>query len=169
MKRLFATLLALWLGFALPAHAEGKRTATPYAPAKAVFDIYLDDPAKLGSALYWVRALLNPLLDAPYSYAPEDLSIVVVIHGTEIVTLAKKNQARYQDVVQRMRYYTSLGVTFKVCGDAAADYGYAPKDFQDFVEIVPNAITELVHWQQQGYALVTPQIMSKRFSVEEIR
>jgi intracellular sulfur oxidation DsrE/DsrF family protein len=68
-----------------------------------------------------------------------------------------------------MRYYTSLGVTFKVCGDAAADYGYAPKDFQDFVEIVPNAITELVHWQQQGYALVTPQIMSKRFSVEEIR
>ena len=37
------------------------------------------------------------------------------------------------------------------------------------VEVVPNAINELVHWQMQGYALVTPKIMSKQFSVESIR
>ncbi len=169
MRRLFAASLALWLGFFPPAQAGGRYVAPPYAPAKAVFDIYLDDPAKLGSALYWVRALLNPLVEAPYGYAPEDLNIVVVIHGTEIVTVAKKNEAKYRDVVERMRYYASLGVAFKVCGEAAADYGYGLKDFQDFVEVVPNAITELVHWQQQGHALVLPQIMSKRFSVEEIR
>ena len=169
MRRLLATSLALWLGFSQPAQAEGRHVTPPYAPAKAVFDIYLDDPAKLGSTLYWVRALLNPLVEAPYNYAPEDLSIVVVIHGTEIVTVAKKNEAKYRDVVERMRYYASLGVAFKVCGEAAADYGYAAKDFQDFVEIVPNAITELVHWQQQGYAVVTPQIMSKKFSIEGIR
>lgn len=169
MRRLFAASFALWFGFFLPAYAEGRYVTPPYAPAKAVFEIYLDDPAKLGSALYWVRALLNPLVEAPYNYAPEDLSIVVVIHGTEIVTVAKKNEAKYRDVVERMRYYASLGVAFKVCGEAAADYGYAPKDFQDFVEIVPNAITELVHWQQQGYAVITPQIMSKKFSIEGIR
>ncbi len=169
MRRLFAASLALWLGFFPPAHAEGRHVTPPYAPAKAVFEIYLDDPAKLGSALYWVRALLNPLVEAPYNYAPEDLSIVVVIHGTEIVTVAKKNEAKYRDVVERMRYYASLGVAFKVCGEAAADYGYAAKDFQDFVEIVPNAITELVHWQQQGYAVITPQIMSKKFSIEGIQ
>lgn len=169
MKRLLAASFALWLGFCAPVHADGRHVTPPYAPAKAVFDIYLDDPAKLGSALYWVRALLNPLMEAPYSYAPEDLNIVVVIHGTEIVTVAKKNEARYRDVVERMRYYASLGVAFKVCGEAAADYGYAAKDFQDFVEIVPNAMTELVHWQQQGYAVITPQIMSKKFSIEGIR
>lgn len=169
MKRLFATSFALWLALLSPAQAEGKAVTPAYAPARAVFDIYLDDPKKLGSALYWVRALVNPLMDAPYGYAPEELSVVVVIHGTEIVTVAKKNEARYRDVVERMRYFASLGIAFKVCGEAAADYGYALKDFQDFVEVVPNAITELVHWQQQGYALITPQIVSKKFGVEEIR
>jgi len=43
------------------------------------------------------------------------------------------------------------------------------KDFQDCVEVVPNAITELAHWQQQGYALIIPQIMDKKFSIEAIR
>jgi intracellular sulfur oxidation DsrE/DsrF family protein len=43
------------------------------------------------------------------------------------------------------------------------------KDFQDFVEVVPNAITELAHWQQQGYALIVPQIMDKKFDIESIR
>jgi hypothetical protein len=56
-----------------------------------------------------------------------------------------------------------------VCGQAAEDFGYAVKDFQDFIEVVPNAITELAHWQQQGYALIVPQIMSKTIDIESIR
>jgi len=94
---------------------------------------------------------------------------VVVVHGTEIVTLAKKNEAKYQEAVDRMRYYADLGVSFKVCGQAAEDFGYAIADFQDFVEVVPNAITELAHWQQQGYALITPQVMDRRFDIDSIR
>jgi intracellular sulfur oxidation DsrE/DsrF family protein len=97
------------------------------------------------------------------------MNIVVVIHGTEIVTVAKKNYAKYQNAVDRMRYYAALGVKFKVCGLAAQDYDYNVEDFQDFIEVVPSAITELVHWQQQGYAVIRPIIMSKQFSIEEIR
>jgi intracellular sulfur oxidation DsrE/DsrF family protein len=134
-----------------------------------VFDVYLDDPQKIGSALYWIRSVMNPLQEALYNYSPEDLSIVVVLHGTEIVTVASKNEAKYQDAVERMRYYASLGVVFKVCGQAAEDYGYSVRDFQDFVQVVPNAITELVHWQMQGYALITPKIMDKKFAIETIR
>ena len=134
-----------------------------------MFEFYLDNPHKIGSALYWVRSLMNPLQGDPYGYSPEDLSIVVVIHGTEIVTVAKKNEDKYQEAVDRMRYYADLGVSFKVCGQAAEDYGYALKDFQDFVEVVPNAITELAHWQQQGYALIIPQIVSKSIDIESIR
>ena len=33
----------------------GKVVATPYQPVKAVFDFYLDDPQKIGSALYSSR------------------------------------------------------------------------------------------------------------------
>jgi hypothetical protein len=168
-KTLLAVLASLWLALGTPALAAGKLVATPYAPAKVMFEFYLDDPQKIGSALYWVRSLMNPLMEAPYSYSPEDLSIVVVIHGTEIVTVAKKNEKKYQDAVDRMRYYAGFGVAFKVCGQAAADYGYRVADFQDFIEVVPNAITELAHWQQQGYALIIPQIVSKTIDIESIR
>jgi intracellular sulfur oxidation DsrE/DsrF family protein len=169
MKPTLTLLMLLWLGVAMPVQADGKTVDTAYAPAKVVFEFYLDDPQKIGSALYWVRSLMNPLLDAPYNYSPEDLRIVVVIHGTEIVTVAKKNEAKYQEAVDRMRYYAGLGVSFKVCGQAAEEYGYRAQDFQDFIEVVPNAITELAHWQQQGYALITPQILEKKFSIESIR
>jgi intracellular sulfur oxidation DsrE/DsrF family protein len=97
------------------------------------------------------------------------MSVVVVLHGTEIVTVATKNEGKYQEAVDRMRYYASLGVSFKVCGQAAEDFGYSVKDFQDFIEVVPNAITELAHWQQRGYALITPRIMEKKISIESIR
>jgi intracellular sulfur oxidation DsrE/DsrF family protein len=169
MKLALAVLILLCSSVISPALAAGKWVATPYAPAKVVFDFYLDNPQKIGSALYWVRSLMNSLQAAPYNYTPEDLNIVVVIHGTEIVTVATKNAAKYQDAVDRMRYYASLGVSFKVCGQAAEDFGYAVKDFQDFIEVVPNAITELAHWQQQGYALITPQVMEKKINIESIR
>lgn len=169
MKSFVVALAWLCLGFSVPVQAAGKWVETPYTPAKAMFEFYLDDPQKIGSALYWVRSLMNPLQAAPYDYSPEDLSIVVVIHGTEIVTVAKKNEAKYQEAVDRMRYYAGLGVAFKVCGQAMEDYGYAVKDFQDFIEVVPNAITELAHWQQQGYALIVPQILDKRIDIEAIR
>jgi hypothetical protein len=169
MKAFLLALAWLCLGVILPVHAAGKWVATPYAPARVVFDFYLDNPQKIGSALYWVRSLMNPLQEAPYDYSPEDHKIVVVIHGTEIVAVAKRNEEKYKEAVDRMRYYTELGVAFKVCGQAMKDYGYAVQDFQDFIEVVPSAITELAHWQQQGYALIVPQIVDKTIDIESIR
>lgn len=169
MKSLLIALAGLFLGLSTPVLAAGTWVVTPYAPAKVVFEFYLDHPQKIGNALYWVRSLMNPLLEAPYNYSPEDLSLVVVIHGNEIVTVAKKNEAKYQDAVDRMRYYAGLGVKFKVCGQAAADFGYKVEDFQDFIEVVPNAITELAYWQQQGYALIVPKVMEKTIDIESIR
>lgn len=149
--------------------AEAEIVQTPYAEQKVVFDFYFDEPQKTATALYWIRALLNPLMDEPYGYAPEFMDIKVVIHGTEVVTVAKHNYNKYKDIVERMRYYASLGVEFRVCGMAAEDYGYMRKDFHDFIQLIPSAITELAHWQLQGYALITPQVMAKKYSIEEIR
>lgn len=163
--------LSLFLPMAFTAHAgeKAKFVATPYTEQKVVFDFYFDEPEKINSGLFWIRALMGPLMEEPYGYAPEFLNIKVVIHGTEIVALAKKNYEKYKDAVERMRYYAALGVEFKVCGLAAKDYGYVQQDFQEFVHIVPSAITELAHWQLEGYAVIQPQIMSKKFSIEEIR
>ncbi|MCU7798045.1 MAG: DsrE family protein [Candidatus Thiodiazotropha sp. (ex Myrtea spinifera)] len=148
---------------------RAKEVLPDYQAPKVVYDFYLDDPAKLDSALYWIRALMNPLTESPYDMAPEFMDIKVVIHGTEIVTLVKKNYEKYRDQVERMRYYHTLGVEFKVCGLAAHDFGYVVDDFQPFIEIVPSAFTELVHWQQQGYALIVPQVFIRTQALEDIR
>ena len=172
MRFTFTSLIGLLI-LAWIAVAPGVATElveTPYEPEqKVIFDFYLDDPKKMGAALYWVRSLLNPLTEEPYGFAPDFMDIKVMIHGTEIVTVARKNYDEYKDFVERMRYYATLGVKFKVCGIAAEDYGYSAKDFLEFVELVPSAITELAHWQLQGYAAITPQVMDKKFSIDEIR
>ncbi len=172
LQRAFLACFALALSAALlptPALAQARVVQTPYQNPKALVDIFLDDPAKLGAALSWVRNLVNPLTDAPYSMFPEDIKVIVLLHGTEIVALARKNQERYAELLQRMRYYADLGVKFKVCGLALRDYGYTPADMQDFVEVTPSAITELVHWQNQGYALVPAIVQDKKLSIEQIR
>ncbi len=150
--------------------AEGARYVTPpYEEPKVVYDFYLDDPQKIHAALFWIRSLVNPLMEPPYGFAPEMMDIKVVIHGAEIVTVAKKNYEKYKDAVDRMRYYAALGVEFKVCALAAEDFDYQVKDFQDFIEVVPSAFTELVHWQQQGYAVVRPTILPRHYTIDEIR
>lgn len=160
-----AGIVALSTGTAIAAQFS----QTPYEPQKVVFDFYFNEPQAINSALYWVRGLLNPLSEHPYDYAPEQNSVVIVLHGTEIVTLAKNNYQQYQQAVERMRYYAELGVAFKVCGLSLPEYQYASSDLYEFVEIVPSAITELVHWQSKGYALIRPQIMDKIYAIEQIR
>jgi intracellular sulfur oxidation DsrE/DsrF family protein len=153
------------------AHADSgaEYVQTPYTEQKVLFDFYFDNPEKINSALYWIRSLMNPLMEAPYDMAPEFLDLKVIIHGTEIVTVAKKNYGKYKDAVERMRYYSDLGIEFRVCGLAAEDYSYKREDFYDFIKVTPSAITEIAHWQLQGYAVIRPAVMEKNFSIEEIR
>lgn len=166
--RLFLAF-TLFLNYSLVFSEQATFVQTPYQEPKVAFEFYFDTPTKINSALYWLRSYVNPLTEAPYGYAPELMDIKIIIHGTEIVTLAKKNYTKYKTAVDRMKYYSMLGVEFRVCGLAAKDFGYNLKDFQSFVKVVPSAIVELGHWQQQGYAIIKPQIMDKKFSTEEIR
>ena len=164
-------LLLMLLLCVTQAQAENGATfeQTPYTEQKVLFEFYFDDPAKINSALYWIRSMMNPLMESPYDMAPEFLDIKVIIHGTEIVTVARKNYDKYKDAVERMRYYANLGVEFRVCGLAAHDFGYETDDFHDFIKVTPSAITELAHWQLQGYALIKPEVLEKKFAIEEIR
>ena len=161
-------LVALVSGAATAAEGA-KKVQTPYEAQKVVYDFYFDSPGKISTALYWLRAHIKPLSDAPYNIPPDFLDIKVVIHGTEIVTVARKNSERYKSAVQRMRYYDRIGVEFKVCSLAAQDYGYQTEDFQPFIDVVPSAMAEIAHWQQKGYALMVPTVYERKHSIEEIR
>jgi intracellular sulfur oxidation DsrE/DsrF family protein len=145
-------------------------TYTPYTEnQKIVFELYFDHPEKINTALYWLKAVFTTLGNEPYGYPPDFFDIKVVIHGTEIAALAKKNYYLYSEAVERMRYYSEFGVEFKVCSLSAHEFGYSKSDLPDFVELIPSAVTELVHWQSQGYALVVPKVWEKKYSLEEIR
>lgn len=174
VKSLWLLAAIALLGISLPpqslsADAGAERVYTPYEEQKAVFQFYFDHPQKISGGLYWLLGMFHTLNEEPYGIAPDLLDVKVVLHGAEIVTLAKKNYGKYKKVVERMKYYTEFGVEFKVCATSAYDYGYKPEDFHDFVQIVPNAITEIVHWQMQGYGLVIPQVLEKHHSIEELR
>jgi intracellular sulfur oxidation DsrE/DsrF family protein len=164
-------LLLILTLFPIAANADpgAEFVQTPYREPKVVFDFYFDDPQKINTALYWIRSLMNPLTEAPYDMAPEMMDIKVIIHGTEVVTVARHNYQKYRDAVERMRYYAALGVEFRVCGLAAQDYGYTIDDFQEFIKLTPSAITELAHWQTEGYAVIAPDVKEKRYSIDEIR
>jgi uncharacterized protein len=143
---------------------------TPYSDEpKALFEFYFDEPNKIHAALFWIRSYINTLMAEPYGLAPEFMSIIVIIHGTEIVTVAKKNYPKYKTIVDRMRYYEQLGVEFRVCMDAADDYGYKAEDFHSFIKMAPSAMVEIAHWQSMGYPLIRPIVYEKKYSIEEIR
>ena len=86
LRRLFAWMaLPLMLAASLcsaPAFSQATFVQTPYKNPKALIDIYLDDPRKLGAALNWVRGVMNPLTEAPYSMIPDEIPIIVLMHGT---------------------------------------------------------------------------------------
>jgi len=172
MTRLRLTLTLL-IALLLPAQSfasSAEFVATPYADEqKIVFDFYFDDPEKINPALYWLKGLVDPLMAEPYNLAPDDINIKVILHGTEVVALAKHNYPQYKKAVQRMRYYADLGVEFRLCSIAARDYDYALSDLQDFIQLVPSGIAELAHWQSKGYVLIAPRIQERRKSISEIR
>jgi len=172
MKSLIALVLSLMLFTTATANAarDPRYVDTPYGNhPKVLIEFYFNDPNDINSALFWLRTYMNTMMEEPYNVSSYDMDIKVLIHGTELVTLAKKNYSKYKAAVDRMRYYVDLGVEFRTCAPAMRDFGYQPKDLYDFVKIAPSAMTEIVHWQQQGYALMRPIVLEKKYSIEEIR
>ena len=86
MRKLLLIIALLLASLPLQGMASSaKYVETPYkAEQKVVFDFYLDDPEKINAALYWLKALIDPLMAAPYNTAPDDLDIKVVIQFSEI-------------------------------------------------------------------------------------
>ena len=170
MLRVLISILFFSYASAITADEHQAKFVQPaYKTPNVVYDFYFDHPEKINSALFWIRSLIKPLEEAPYNMAADFMNIKVVIHGTEIATVAKKNYEKYKSAVERMRYYHELGVEFKVCNLAATDYQYKLEDFHEFIDVVPSAFTELVHWQMEGYALITPKILTRDFTLEETR
>jgi len=119
---------------------------------KVVWDFNFSDPRAIGTVFNYV----NALLDATEEFGPheiEPIKVVVVSHGPELVVFAKKNRAKYGELVERAASLAKRGVRFEICRNAATFLGFAAADFHGFAAVVPPAPYALAYWQSKGYTL----------------
>lgn len=119
---------------------------------KAVWDFNFVDPKSVNVVFNNVGALMKAATD----YGPheeEPVKIVIVSHGPEVVVFARKNYAKYKDIVDRAASLSQQGVRFEICRNAAAAQGFAPEDLYGFTHVVPAGPYALAYWQAKGYSL----------------
>jgi len=128
---------------------KGEVMDIDYKPQKVVYDVATKNVGHLTSVLD--RA---SYLSTIYHADPFDASIVIVLHGDEINFFARKNYAKYKELMQRAESLTVGGIiSIRMCRIAAKGHGYEPQDIHGFVKLVPMADAELVRLQtEEGYA-----------------
>jgi intracellular sulfur oxidation DsrE/DsrF family protein len=162
VKNSIAVTFLAGLVFAAQALAQdapyGSSKFSPYSDIdsvkqlRTVWDFNFVDPKAVGVVLNNVNALLKAVAD----YGPQELEpvkVVVVTHGPELVVFAKKNYAKYKDIVDRAASLAKQGVRFEACRNAAAAEGFKPEDLHGFVTVVPAGPYALAYWQAKGYSL----------------
>ena len=176
--------LALWGCVAELPHSTrsapppGTAQFSPYADIddikqlKAVYDFYFPDPKSVPLVLSSIASLMAQTAEfGPHEFEP--LKIVVVSHGPELVVFAKRNYAKYKDIVDRAASLAEQGVKFEICRGAAASLNFVPEDFYGFTTVVPSGPYALTYWQMKGYGLIpggftNPQRYTNEFNKGDI-
>jgi intracellular sulfur oxidation DsrE/DsrF family protein len=119
---------------------------------KVVWDFNFVDPKSVGFVFNYVNALLTAASEfGPHEIEP--IKVVIVSHGPEVVVFARKNYAKYKDIVDRAAAFAKLGIKFEICRNAAMFLGFAAEELHGFVTLVPPAPYALAYWQAKGYTL----------------
>jgi uncharacterized protein len=162
-----ATAVLFAICIALPGFARAQSAQEPYGTAKfesyadidkvkqlkVVWDFNFQDPKTVGVVLN----NLNALLKATSEFGPKEIDpikVVIVSHGPEVVLWAKKNYAKYKNIVDRAASFTKQGVRFEICRNDARALGFKPEDLDGFVTVIPAGPYALTYWQNKGYAYI---------------
>lgn len=119
---------------------------------RTVWDFNFVDPKAVGIVFNNIGALIR----ATAEFGPNEidpLKIVIVSHGPELVVFAKKNYAKYKNIVDRAASLASQGIRIEICRNAAKAAGYQTEDLYGFVTVVPAGPYALAYWQAKGYSL----------------
>ena len=126
---------------------------------KVVFDIAAtpDEPARLNKRLETVARYLNMHVRA--GLEARQLSTAVVLHGraTRAALSEEVFEKRYGEPnpdAELLRRLTQAGVRLVVCGQSAAAFGFRADEFAPDVEMALSAMTALVMFQSDGFALI---------------
>ena len=116
-------------------------------PSRAVLDISVHTIEELRVVLDRAEQLAM----APYPGGGED-SVVLVLHGPEVVFFAISNYEQYRDIVdQAARLDAFEVVDLRICETMMSEYGLEPDDIPSFIERVPFGPGEVERLQREGY------------------
>lgn len=124
------------------------------APPGVVFVIYEYDE----SALTLIMPRLLHYVTLIHQRSP-DLSVAVVSHGEEMLSLTKGNAAIYPEVHFDLKaMVTKFDVLFHVCGSFANLNDIAESDFLDVIDVVPFGPTQINDYKSLDYQVIDVEL-----------
>lgn len=116
-------------------------------PSRAVLDISVHTIEELRVVLDRAERLAM----TPRSGGEED-SVVLVLHGPEVVFFAIGNYEEYRDIVDQAARLDAFDVVdVRICETMMSEYGLGPNDIPSFIERVPFGPGEVERLQREGY------------------
>lgn len=114
-------------------------------PLKVVYDVAVDSPEAIVNVLARASHLSNMT-----GADPLEGSIVLVLHGNEVMFFTKDNHETYQSAVDRAKSLSVGGIIkIKISELALKVRGMSADDVHDFIEIVPFGDAEIARLQVQ--------------------
>lgn len=144
-------------GYGAVVNYEG--VSLPSKGAKIVIDMTTANPTGQGhsQAMDRVARLIN--LYGLGGVTPEQLEIVVVVHSAAYKTILSNDAYRKRfradnPDLHALNKLTEAGVQFMVCGQSINARQIALDEINPNVKLAISAITTLVEYQQNGFALL---------------
>lgn len=124
------------------------------APPGIVFVIYEYDE----SALTWIMPRLVYYVTLIHQRFP-GLSVAVVSHGEEMLSLTKENADIYPEAHFDLETLVKeLDVLFHVCGSFATLNDIAESDFPDSIDVVPFGPAQVSDYKSLDYVVIDAEL-----------
>lgn len=170
LQALFAYLILLMLFNPLAGAANGSGNEIPdelpeleqineildagEAPPGIIFVIYEYDE----SALTWIMPRLVYYVTLIHQRFP-GLSVAVVSHGEEMLSLTKENADVYPEVHFDLETLVKeLDVQFHVCGSFATLNDIEENDFPDSVDVIPFGPAQVSDYKSLDYVVIDVEL-----------
>ncbi len=149
LRRFLLLLATLAAGtYVFPARADsGPNAAAPENTAHYLFQITLHTPAEIEKLLARAEQLAA-------TQRPSDrrAGIALVLHGPEVELFARRNYAKYRQLVDRAAKLDADGVIeVKMCRTEMRSRGIREQDVPRFIELVPYGPDEEERLRRRGY------------------
>ncbi len=142
-----AKRLLLFIALLANAGAFAETSAPPAPEARYLFQVTLHTPAE-------IEKLLTRAEQLAATQRPSDkrTGIALVLHGPEVELFARRNYAKYRQLVDRAARLDADGIIeVKMCQTEMRSRGIREQDVPGFIELVPYGPDEEERLKRRGY------------------